>query len=263
MTTAKSTHLRCLEFLPGNLHWRLAGTRYSQNNLAATILVKNHGDVDVRSLKVVIRSQSHCSVLGPTEWYAPLIPPGVHHALGEIRLSTLEDQCVLSAECFYHSGDLRHETHALTIPGSHAVAQRESLLFVSYRSTDFGRLQGLLQRLQSLPVRVWIAHCNLDTKAGDWFPAEVSHALDRAEIFVPILSRHALQSPWVLEEIRMAHTLLVTSSLRTLLPIAIDDVSVPLELELRPPLRYDPASEDGWSAIESSVREASWGLSVK
>lgn len=263
MTAAESTPSRHLEFLPGNLHWRLAGTRYSQNNLAATILVKNHGDVDVRSLKVVIRPQSHCSILGPTEWYAPLIPPGVHLALGEMRLSTLEDQCVLGAECFYHSGDPRHEAHTLTIPGSHAVAQRESLLFVSYRSTDFGRLQGLLQRLQSLPVRVWIAHCNLDTKAGDWFPSEVAHALDRAEIFVPILSRHALQSPWVLEEIRIARNLLVTGSLRALLPIAIDDVKVPPELQLRPTLRYDPASEDGWSAVESSVREVAWGSAAK
>jgi len=245
-----------LELLPGNLHWRLRGRPYSLNNLVATIIARNRGDIDVSSLRVALRPQSHCSILGKNEWYTPSIARGDHLALGEIRLSTLEDQCIVGAECTYRSGDLRREVHSLTIPGSHDVAQEASLLFVSYRSSDVGRLGDLLRCLQSLPVRVWIAHCDLDVQAGDWFPFVITQTLERAQIFVPILSKNALESRWVLEEIRLARNLLASGSLRAIVPVAIDGAVAPPELQLNSPVRYEPDRATGWAAVESSVRAA-------
>jgi tetratricopeptide (TPR) repeat protein len=116
------------------------------------------------------------------------------------------------------------------------MAQRS--IFISFSHRDSTLVERLAAALRSAGAEVWYDEPSL--MAGDAWVSVLQQAIERASIFVVVLTPSSVVSPWVQREIGLALTLQRREPDRIIVPIEVGEVEIPLLLESYLRIRYDP-----------------------
>jgi hypothetical protein len=113
-----------------------------------------------------------------------------------------------------------------SVAGGGTLDMLPGAVFLSYASEDRPVVEAIREALESAGVDVWFDRDAL--KLGDAYEAKIRNNIEKASLFLPILSRHTLtpsrrffRLEWDQAE-RVA--LQVPPSMRYLVPVAIDDI---------------------------------------
>ncbi|MBR1328961.1 MULTISPECIES: toll/interleukin-1 receptor domain-containing protein [Bradyrhizobium] len=98
-------------------------------------------------------------------------------------------------------------------------------IFLSYSKSDANFALQLAERLKSLGNEITVDVESL-TAGQDW-RTRLSEGLRRAELFVVLISQSSIRSPSVLQEIGAARAYAVESDRMLVIPVLIDDISIP------------------------------------
>lgn len=101
----------------------------------------------------------------------------------------------------------------------HATRPR---IFVSHKAEDAPFASKLVEHLNAAGAQAWLD--NNDLGAGD-FQERIGEALDNCEWFILVLTRRALASPWVKQEVSVANLLMNKGQIRNLILIRADSVN--------------------------------------
>jgi hypothetical protein len=116
-------------------------------------------------------------------------------------------------------------------------------LFLAHSHQDKPFARRLAQDLTARGVRVWIDESEL--LIGDSLIDKVQRAIAEMEYLAAVISRHSVQSAWVQKELEVALSLEIEMRRVKVLPIVIDDCSIPPFLinkvygNFRDPRNYD------------------------
>ena len=101
-------------------------------------------------------------------------------------------------------------------------------IFISYSNHDVEVAEQLAMELVNIGVDVWFDKWRI--KGGDSIVESVDAAIDRCQIFIVLLSKHALKSKWVTQETSTAFQRKLNRRARAkfkIVPIRVDDCEIP------------------------------------
>jgi hypothetical protein len=130
-------------------------------------------------------------------------------------------------------------------------------IFLSYSHQDAGGLANFLhERLTGCGYDIWMD--NYDLQLGTNFPKAISDALEQSGDFIVLLTRAALQSDWVNDEINMA-----MAARCRILPIVVDDLKAEeIPLYLRKINFLPMRSKEDWISLDRLVNGLSDGKKI-
>lgn len=101
-------------------------------------------------------------------------------------------------------------------------------IFISHSSHDKRFVNRLARELRRRGLSVWIDDRQI--KVGHKISARIEDGIANSDYFLIVLSRHAVESAWVNEELDSAHFQAIENRRHSLLPVLIDEVQVPSRL---------------------------------
>ena len=104
-------------------------------------------------------------------------------------------------------------------------------IFVSYSSKDRGTARRLASDLKTQGHRVWLDEWEIHV--GECIPSKIEEGIGSADFLIILLSRHAVQSPWVDREWRAAYWAEVSDNKLAILPVRVEPCSIPLLLQAK------------------------------
>lgn len=93
-------------------------------------------------------------------------------------------------------------------------------VFISYSLDDRNEAGQLCDRLNLIGFNCFLAHADIP-KGAEWHN-EIIGNLKTANVFIPILTEKAMESPWVMQECGMAHLLRVNRRPLLIIPLMVD-----------------------------------------
>jgi len=126
--------------------------------------------------------------------------------------------------------------------GALLYAQATCDVFISYASQDINRARELARMFRNTEISYWLApedRINL----GNWFLSAIAKALSEAKVVVLVLSRHCVDSPWVVRELQEA-----ANNGCAILPLKIEDFDLPRAFRML-------LGPHQWQAIEEASFE--------
>lgn len=189
----------------------------------------------------------------------PLLGGGLQNISSDLTLIPIINECVAflrrNESCekiiFVEINPERAEIFADALRKMYSLQKKEKsaevdnrpLIFISHRSIDRNIADNLCHKFESRGMRVWYAPRNV---VGD-YASSIVKAIDSCTHFVVIISKNALQSGHVLNEIDLAFNRTI-SGLK-LKPLRIDDV------ELTAPFKYYLSRQHWMDAIIPPVED--------
>lgn len=131
---------------------------------------------------------------------------------------------------------------------------KRSKIFISYSSKDRLPVERLAEKLKAEGLDVWT---DREILPGEDWQRAIETALDEASVFLFILSRNALESPWQQLEFGMALRSAVGQSKKTVIPVLLggtDRAALPLFLRNHQTIEIDPGEEE--RAVELIAQKA-------
>jgi hypothetical protein len=102
---------------------------------------------------------------------------------------------------------------------------QQNVVFISHSSVDKPFVDKLVSDLKKNGVNVW--YDKFDIKLGDSIPGRINEGLSKAKYFIVVLSNSSINSKWVLEELNSALVKQINLNGTFILPVKIDDCSIP------------------------------------
>ena len=102
-------------------------------------------------------------------------------------------------------------------------------VFLSHNHADKDFVRRIGLRLQRRGVDVWIDEAEI--RPGDSLIEKISEGLGGCEYVLAFLSNNSVNAPWVKKELSIAITREIKGKLYNVIPVVLDDVSVPIWLE--------------------------------
>lgn len=124
------------------------------------------------------------------------------------------------------------------------MSDQKRSIFISYSSKDRLPAERLAEKLKAKGLDVWT---DREILPGEDWQSAIETALDRASVFLFILSGNASGSPWQELELGMALRSPVGQSKKTIIPVLLggaDPAAIPFFLRNRQPIEVDPAEEE-------------------
>ena len=100
------------------------------------------------------------------------------------------------------SGDSQNTDPAAIAPGAVHAPSDAAQAFISYASADSATANAICAALEREGVKCWIAP--RDVAPGEFYAANIVHAIDATRLVVLVLSQHAADSAHVLREVERA-----------------------------------------------------------
>ncbi len=100
------------------------------------------------------------------------------------------------------SADSQTNDPAAITPGVVSAPSDAAQAFISYASADSGTANAICAALEREGVKCWIAP--RDVAPGEFYAANIVHAIDATQLVVLVLSQHAADSAHVLREVERA-----------------------------------------------------------
>jgi hypothetical protein len=129
-------------------------------------------------------------------------------------------------------------------------------VFISHSSADKDFVDRLVTDITKHGIDVW--YDKFDIQIGDSIPGKINEGLSESKYFIIIISQNSVKSRWVQEELNAALVKQIASNGTFLLPVLIDDCSIP-------PLLSHRHYADFRKSYESGIKEllGVWGLDSK
>lgn len=102
-------------------------------------------------------------------------------------------------------------------------------IFISYSRNDKEFVERLTSRLRSQGLSVWIDEKQI--KVGQKISHRIKEGILESDYFLIVISRTSLKSNWVREELDSALYEAISNKPDTILPVLLDDISIPKELQ--------------------------------
>ena len=121
--------------------------------------------------------------------------------------------------------------------------------FISHASEDKGRfVTEFATNLRAAGIDAWVDEWEI--RAGDTLVDKVfAHGIDKADVFIVVLSNTSITKPWVAEELDAGVIRRIQRGTR-IIPVLIDDVEVPPALQH---LRYSSLASLGPQGVVSDI----------
>ncbi|GGM53938.1 toll/interleukin-1 receptor domain-containing protein [Microbacterium saperdae] len=121
--------------------------------------------------------------------------------------------------------------------------------FISHASEDKGRfVTEFATNLRAAGIDAWVDEWEI--RAGDSLVDKVfAHGIDKADVFIVVLSNTSITKPWVAEELDAGVIRRIQRGTR-IIPVLIDDVEVPPALQH---LRYSSLASLGPQGVVSDI----------
>lgn len=104
-----------------------------------------------------------------------------------------------------------------------------SSVFISYSRVDKEFVDKLASQLRSQGISVWIDDRQI--KVGQKIPRRIKEGIFNSDYFLIVISRGAVKSNWVKEELDSAYFEAVVNKPDSILPVLLDDMPMPKELQ--------------------------------
>lgn len=124
-------------------------------------------------------------------------------------------------------------------------------VFISYSHHDKERAEFLLNYLRSHFVRV---SGDWDFKIGDSLIACISTSISTAGYLIVLLSAHSVESPWVMQELEIALSQQLAEKQISVLPVLIEDCTIPTFLRNRLYLDLREVSQGSLEKLLETIR---------
>lgn len=98
-------------------------------------------------------------------------------------------------------------------------------VFISHSSKDKVFVDRLVSDLQAKEISVW--YDKFDLTIGESIPGKINEGIAAAKYFIIVLSPDAVSSPWVREELNAALMKQIASKGTFLIPVLLQDCSIP------------------------------------
>jgi hypothetical protein len=112
-----------------------------------------------------------------------------------------------------------------------------SQIFLSYSREDIAMAESIAKDLKNLGHDVYVATSEI--KPGQDFVQEVTKAINRADVIIPLVTKTTITSKWSLTELGMALGIRGDGSNLTVIPVVFDNVDIPLQLKQIQCIRAD------------------------
>lgn len=128
---------------------------------------------------------------------------------------------------------------------------KKDTVFISYTHKDRGKVLLLASYLSRLGLKIW-----MDTKelvGGQVIVHEISKAISESDFYIVCLSKNAVQSQWVLNELNTALTLETTKGRPKVIPVMIERCNLPIALTGRLYVDFTGTLSEAKDKIRQSV----------
>jgi TIR domain/Restriction endonuclease len=126
-------------------------------------------------------------------------------------------------------------------------------IFISHASEDLAFVDGLVERLKSDGVDVWLG--NTEIRVGDSISERISTGLDQSDFFAIVLSTASSNSGWVRDELASAISIANSRNLKVfILPLLLTDCEVPALLRDRRVANFKEDSQSAYQELLDSIR---------
>ena len=123
-------------------------------------------------------------------------------------------------------------------------------LFISHSSVDKGKVRKLDKRLREDGYKTWLDERELDV--GDALAAKISEGVRDAKVVMIVVSATSLTSKWLRYELDIATNRMIDGHCRVI-PVLIDDVEVPPELDGMLYADMRPGTRNGYKQIQKAL----------
>jgi len=135
------------------------------------------------------------------------------------------------------------------------MAQRP-LCFLSHNSNDKNVVRRVAASLHTFSIDTWFDEWEI--LPGDSIAGKVAEGLRKASHLIVFLSKAAVSSNWVIEEMNTALYHAISSKQLAIIPVAIEDCDIPMIIG-----SYAHIKEDDPRAIATNIRQAVLGVTTK
>jgi TIR domain len=123
-------------------------------------------------------------------------------------------------------------------------------IFVSHSSVDKRKVRQLDKRLREDGYETWLDERELEV--GDALAAKISEGVRDAKVVIIVVSAASLDSKWLRYELDIATNRMIDGHCRVI-PVLIDDVEVPPELDGMLYADMRPGKKNGFSKIQKAL----------
>lgn len=134
--------------------------------------------------------------------------------------------------------------------------QNEGSIFFSYNKNDKEFVRRLSRDLQALGIRIWVDEN--EVLPGDRLIQRVEQGIEETQYLGVVLSRASVKSNWVRLELEMAHSKELAENKIRVLPILIEECTIPLSLHGVCQIDFRSGYENGFSQLLR--RLAPWAM---
>jgi hypothetical protein len=151
-----------------------------------------------------------------------------------IRVETLVDQAVIAKET------------------RHIKNKHERVAFLSHSSKDKAFVRKLAADLVANGVKVWIDEQRI--LVGDSIPEKVAQGLAESDFFLIVVSENSVGSSWVKKELSNALIHEIERRNVTVLPIKIDDATMPESIRDKRYADFQGSYDEGLKGLIESIK---------
>jgi len=129
---------------------------------------------------------------------------------------------------------------------------KKAIVFISYTHKDREKVSLLASYLSRLGLKIW-----MDTKelvGGQVIVQEISKAISESDLYLVCLSKNAVQSQWVLNELNIALTLETIKGRPKVIPVMIEMCDLPIALTGRHYVDFTGSLSEAKDKIRQSVK---------
>ncbi len=103
-------------------------------------------------------------------------------------------------------------------------------VFFSHSSEDKRFVRRIADELSQYKIKVWLDE--VDISIGQKLGGRIRDGIAKSDFFIIALSQHAIQSPWVKEELKIVEKIENEEGRQVIVPLLLDDIADPVVDEL-------------------------------
>ncbi len=134
----------------------------------------------------------------------------------------------------------------------HVEHEHERVAFISHSTKDKPFVRKLAADLVASGVKVWLDEQRI--LVGDSIPEKIAQGLAESDFFLIVVSRNSTNSAWVKKELSVALVHEIERRKVTVLPIKLDDASMPDTVRDKLYADFSHSYDDGLEKLLRSIK---------
>ena len=220
----------------GFLKWHGNLAPYEQKILEGELIVRNISNQVLSFININFEKCPENSILSELKHFVPKLRPSESWTL-PFRISSLQESFIvkISLKSELEVNKTVSGVVDINIPGDAEIVDNSHLIFISYCTRDLEIIQYWIDELRARQHKIWMAAYQIGE--SDWFPDLIKSAFNQANFFIIFLSKHAVNSVWVIDELKIAFEKYGNKKIKDIVPVVINECRIPERLEDYQPIK--------------------------